>query len=40
VTTINDVASCLKFKAKAKTKTKTLDDMERAIEKGIKEKYK
>ena len=35
-TDINDVASCLKFKGKAKT----LDDMELAIEKGIKEKYR
>ncbi len=36
VTNIDDVASCLKFKGKAKT----LDDMELAIEKGIKEKYR
>ena len=36
VTNIDDVASCLQFKGKAKT----LDDMELAIEKGIKEKYK
>jgi len=32
---INDVASCLKFKGK----TRTLDDMELAIRKGIREKY-
>jgi AbrB family looped-hinge helix DNA binding protein len=35
-TDINDVASCLKFNGKAKT----LDDMELAIEKGIKDKYR
>lgn len=35
-TDINNVASCLKFKGKAKT----LDDMELAIEKGIKDKYR
>ena len=35
-TDINNVASCLKFKGKAKT----LDDMELAIEKGIKEQYR
>ncbi len=34
-TDINHVASCLKFKGKAKT----LDDMESAIAKGIKEKH-
>ncbi len=33
---ISDVASCLKFKGK----TKTLDDMEQAIRKGVREKYK
>jgi len=33
---INDVASCLKFKGK----TKTLDDMEQAIRKGVRGKYK
>ncbi len=33
---IDDVASCLKFKGKSKT----LDDMERAIRKGIRDKYK
>ncbi len=36
LTDIDDVASCLKFKGK----TKTLDDMERAIKKGIEEKYR
>ncbi len=35
-TTINDAASCLKYKGK----TQTLEDMELAIEKGIKEKYR
>jgi len=35
-THINDVAACLKFKGKAKT----LDDMEKAIKKGVGEKYK
>ncbi len=35
-TSIKDVASCLKFKGKAKT----LDDMEAAISKGIRNKYK
>ena len=35
-TDINDVAACLKFKGKART----LDEIELAIEKGIKEKYK
>ncbi len=35
-TNIKDVASCLKFKGKAKT----LDDMEAAISKGIRDKYK
>jgi len=33
---INDVASCLKFKGK----TKTMDDMEQAIRKEIQKKYK
>lgn len=33
---IHDVASCLKFKGK----TKSLDDMEQAIRKGIRKKYK
>jgi AbrB family looped-hinge helix DNA binding protein len=36
LTDIDDVASCLKFKGK----TKTLDDMERAIKKGIEEEYR
>ncbi len=35
-TNIKDVASCLKFKGKAKT----LDEMETAISKGIRDKYK
>jgi AbrB family looped-hinge helix DNA binding protein len=35
-TTINDVASCLNYKGGAKT----LDEMEQAIRKGIKAKYK
>ncbi len=35
-TDINTAASCLSFQGKAKT----LDDMEMAIAKGIKEKYK
>lgn len=35
-TDINDAAACLGFKGKAKT----LDDMESAIAKGIKAKYK
>ena len=35
-TTIDNVASCLRDKAK----TKSLRDMEIAIEKGVKEKYK
>ncbi len=38
VSHIDEVASCLEFKGKAKTKT--LNDMELAIEKGIKEKYR
>lgn len=33
---INDVASCLKYTGK----TRTLDDMERAISKGIEDQYK
>ena len=35
-TTIDKVASCLRYKAK----TKSLRDMESAIEKGVKEQYK
>jgi AbrB family looped-hinge helix DNA binding protein len=35
-TSIHDAASCLEFKGKAKT----LNDMELAIKKGVKEKYK
>jgi len=35
-TDITDAASCLKFKGRAKT----LNDIELAIEKGIKEKYR
>jgi len=35
-TSINDVASCLNYKDRAKT----LDEMEQAIRKGIKAKYK
>ncbi len=35
-TNIKDVASCLRFKGKSKT----LDDMEAAISKGVKDKYK
>lgn len=35
-TTISDVASCLNYKGPSKT----LDDMEQAIKKGIKAKYK
>ena len=35
-THIDDVASCLKFKGKAKT----VEDMEKAIGKGVREKYK
>ncbi|VAW54006.1 hypothetical protein MNBD_GAMMA07-1604 [hydrothermal vent metagenome] len=35
-TNIKDVASCLKFRGK----TKSLDDMEAAISKGIKDKFK
>jgi len=35
-TNINDVASCLNYKDRAKT----LDEMEQAIRKGIKAKYK
>ncbi len=35
-TSIKDVASCLRYKGKAKT----LDDMEAAISKGVRDKYK
>ncbi len=35
-TAIEDVASCLRFKGKART----LDDMEAAISKGIRDKFK
>jgi len=35
VTSVKDVASCLRFKGK----TRTLDDMKAAIEKGIMDKY-